>query len=228
MALSALIFLSVIFAAAHIGLSHGSIRKNLVEKLGKLGFMVVYSLVSLLSFGGALAILIFSEGPSLGPVLYALPGWIVYPATYFLMFVALFMIIFSGATPSPTGMMPAEMEPRGIVRITRHSMNMGFAALALAHIIAIGALGDIAFFSSIFVVGFFGAFHQDSRKAVERGEDFIGFKEKTSVIPFLAILRRKTSLKIGEFSLPILLVVLVVYIVLVMWGHEFLFKVAPH
>jgi len=228
MELTGLIFFSVIFAATHIGLSHGDLRKNLVEKFGKVGFMGVYSLVSLVSFGCAIAILIFNDDPGIGPVLFELPGWIVHPVTYFLMLAALFFIVFSGANPSPTGMMPTDMETRGIIRITRHSMNMGFVCLAIAHMVANGALGNIMFFASILVVGFFGALHQDARKAVERGEAFIEFKEKTSVIPFLAIIRGKNSLKVSELSIPVFLVVIALYIFLAVWGHEFLFKVPPH
>jgi uncharacterized membrane protein len=209
MAVVALVLFSSLFAITHIGLSCDPFRQRLIDKLGNKVFMVVYSLIALIAIGPAIAILINVENT--GPQLWEAPFW-CYPIVHLLMLLAILMLILSFANPSPTGMMPASMEVRGVLRITRHPMNMGFAFFGLAHLIAGGSLGEIFFFGSFFVVGFLGAYLQDRKVASEKGEPFAKFADQTSVFPFAALITGKNHLEIGEISKPIVLVSLAVYI----------------
>jgi len=224
MALYLLILLSVLFVATHFALSHGRLREGLKEKLGQLPFLAVYSLVSIATLGGA--ILVFAYHRHQGALLWSTPGWL-YPPIYLLMLIAFLFLALSLANPSPASLMPAAMEPRGILRITRHPMDMGLAAFALAHVIANGFLGDVVFFGSIFVVGFLGVYHQDRRKAREKGEAYRALQEKTSIFPFAAIIRGKTTLEPGQFSLPLILIAVIAFLV-VLFLHQRLFGVAPY
>jgi uncharacterized membrane protein len=219
MALTMLIVLSVLFAATHLALSHGNLRALLIEKLGAWPFRGVYSVISLVTLGGAAAV--YWNDRSLGPVLWDAPGWLTVIVAYPLMFFALEFVALMLGTPSPVSMMPAKAEPRGVLRITRHPMNMGFACLGAAHVVATGTLGAVCFFGSIFVVGFFGAFHQDRRKAQEGDEAFQAFRQQTSVFPFWAVLRGKTTLEAGELSLPLLLIGLLAFVGLVLLHGRF-------
>ena len=161
----------------------------------------------------------------MGPVLWTLSPWL-YPVIYLLMLLAFLLLAFSVVNPSPAGMRPASMEPRGVLRVTRHPMNMGFACFGLSHMLANGSLGDLFFFSSLFVVGFFGAFHQDRRKAREKGEPFLAFQNQTSVIPFAAILSGKTRLETGEFNRIVIVVAVVAYVAVILL-HQKLFGIRP-
>jgi len=223
MALFLLVLLSVLFAATHIGMSHGVYRARLIERFGAKPFMGIYSLVALVTLGGA--IWVFSTHKGIGPHLWTLSGWL-YPLVYLLMLLSFLLLVLSVATPSPTGMMPASMEPRGVLRVTRHPMNMGFACFGLAHLLANGALGDVFFFGAIFVVGFAGAYHQDRRKARERGDAFELFQSQTSVLPFAALVQGKTRLEPGEFSRPLLVAALTAFAAALLL-HEKLFGVSP-
>jgi len=223
MALAGLILFSVLFAVTHIGMSHDPLRARLVERLGPKPFMGLYSLVSFVTLGGA--IWIFSGHRGLGPVLWVLPG-LTYPLIYLLMLFAIFLLVFSVVNPSPTGMDTKMRPPRGVLSITRHPMNVGIGLFGLAHMVANGALGDVFFFGSLFVVGIFGAYHQDRRKAREIGESFADFEAHTSVFPFVAILKGKNKLRKEEFSLLFVAVSLLVYI-LVMTFHGKLFGASP-
>jgi uncharacterized membrane protein len=223
MALFLLILLSLLFVATHLGMSHDPCRSHLVRRLGPLPFMGAYSLVSLVTLGGA--IWVFATHEHRGPQLWTLPCWL-YPVVYLLMLLSFLLLVLSVSTPSPTGMRPAPMEPRGVLRVTRHPMNMGFACFGLAHVLANGTLGDVFFFGSIFLVGFAGAYHQDRRKAREHGEPFRNFQRRTSVFPFAAILRGKTGFAPGEMSRPLLVTAVAAFLAALLL-HEKLFGVRP-
>ena len=223
MALALLILLSTLFAVSHLGMSHDPWRSRLIGKLGEKGFKLVYLLVSLLTLGGA--IWVFSGHRGLGPVLWTLPGWLV-PLFFLLMLLAFLLFVFSLVTPSPTGMRPAGLEARGVLRVTRHPMNMAFASFGLAHLLANGSLGDLFFFGSFFVVGFFGAYHQDRRLARSKGEPFASFQKQTGILPFAAILAGKTRLAPEEFCRVALAVALAIYLAVILL-HRTLFGVVP-
>lgn len=217
-----LIIASSLFFLTHLVLSHGFIREAMIEQLSELGFRAVYSLVAFLTLG--LAILMMMKVQDMGPVFWD-STWL-YPLTYLLMMLAFTLTLLALANPSPTGMMPAAMEPRGVLRVTRHPMNMGIASFALAHLIANGSLGGLFFFGAIFLTGFVGAYHQDRRKAREKGDEFRTFQEQTSVLPFAAIINGKTRLAIKEFSLPLLVIAAAAYVAMI-FLHQRLIGVTP-
>jgi len=216
MALTLLIVCSALFAVTHIGLSHGAVRERLVTSLGEWPFRGLYSLVSFLTLGPAFYIAWTSR--HLGPVLYDLPFWLERAVAVPLMLFALLLLVLAFATPSPTGMVPARPEARGVLRITRHPMNMGLAAFGLAHLVANGALGDVVFFGCCFVlVGVVGAIHQDRRKARERGQVFADFRSETSVLPFAAILTHRNRFSASELPLPMVFIAIVVWAALLVF-----------
>jgi uncharacterized membrane protein len=112
-------------------------------------------------------------------------------------------------------MLPAKLEARGVLRITRHPMNMGLASIAIAHVLANGTFGDVAFWGSIAAVGLVGPYHMDSRLKKQRGAPFIEFCKTTSVMPFSAILGRRNRLAIDELSFPLAILALIAFVALV-------------
>jgi uncharacterized membrane protein len=114
-------------------------------------------------------------------------------------------------------MMPAKNEARGVLRITRHPMNMGITMWALAHLLANGTVGDVAFFGSFVVIGVIGPYHQDARLKRSKGEKFSEFCRQTSVLPFGAILRGRNRLVVDELSFPLAFIAAVVFTVLLVF-----------
>ncbi len=204
-------------------MSHDPFRGRLIKGLGEKSFLLIYSLVSFITFGGA--IWIFSRQDNLGPILWFLPQGL-YPVVQILVLIAFLFFVLSVKDASPTGMSPAKMKVRGVLHITRHPMNMSFAAFGLAHMLANGCLGDLVFFGSIFLVGFFGSYHQDRRKLREKGEPFRAFQEETGIFPFSAIIKRKTKLAPGEFSFVFVLLAIAAYVVVFLL-HDKLFGARP-
>ena len=200
-------------------LSHGAIRENLVAKLGQWPFRGLYSVISFLTLGTAAVL--WWQNRHLGPVLWELNPWVERGIALVIMLVAIEFIALSLANPSPASMLPGNNEPRGILRVTRHPMNMGLALFGLAHVLANGTVGDVAFFGAFVIVGVAGPFHMDARLKKERGEGFAEFCRQTSVIPFLAILQGRTKFRADEISFPLFLIGVIVYIVLVVFHGRF-------
>ncbi len=219
MLLSLIIAFSLAFAFSHIVLCAEPLRTELVEKMGSMGFRVVYSFISIGTFAPA-AVLAFTNR-HLGPVLFVLPRWAELTIALILMFGAVQLIVLSLATPSPVSLIPAKAEARGILRITRHPMNMGWVAFGLAHIAANGTLSDVVFFGTCFVfVGLIGAFHMDSRKRRQGGDQIDAFFKETSVIPFAAILLRRQRVVLTELAWPMIILGILMWAALVFYHGQ--------
>jgi len=171
--------------------------------------------ISFLTLGTAAVL--WWQNRHLGPVVWELNPWVERGIALVLMLVAIEFIALSLANPSPASMLPGNNEPRGILRITRHPMNMGLALFGLAHMLANGTVGDIAFFGAFVVVGVAGPFHMDARLKKERGEGFAEFCRQTSVIPFVAIARGRTKFRADEISFPLFLIGVVIFVALVIF-----------
>jgi uncharacterized membrane protein len=216
MYLTLIIAFSVLFPLTHILFSHGSIRSGLVATLrGEWPFRGFYSLISFLTLGPSVAI--WWSNRHLGPELWDLPFWLERAIAIPLMFFAIFLLFLMLATPSSASMLPGVIKARGVLRITRHPMNMAFAFFGLAHLASNGYLGDVFFFGQFVVLGIVGAIHQDSRLLEKKGEAYAEFKRTTSVFPFVAILRGRNRLDAGELGFPLFLIAVVVFVALVIY-----------
>jgi uncharacterized membrane protein len=100
-------------------------------------------------------------------------------------------------------------------------MNMAFAMWGLAHLLANGTVGDVAFFGSFVAVGVIGPYHMDTRHKRSKGEEFKEFCKQTSVMPFSAILGRRNHLAIDELSFPLALIAVVAFVVLFLFHGRF-------
>jgi len=225
MAAVALVFLSLLFIVTHIGMSAEPFRSNMVKRLGELGFKGVYSLISILTLGGAILFFIHYRET----LHESAPLWNMHPLWVFLalilIFVSIPLVVFGLTQPSPTGMAQISYEPLGILLVTRHPVNIGIALFGLAHMLANPRLGDAALFGSLFIVGFFGAFHQDARKTRTLGEQFASFKAKTSIIPLAAIVTKKNNFSLNDLSKPMLILCVLLYFGLMIF-HKKLFGVS--
>jgi uncharacterized membrane protein len=219
MILTLIVVFSILFMLTHIGLSHGEIRQGLVDKLGQWPFRGLYTLVSIGTLGPAAVL--WWQNRHLGPVLWELPFWPERIVAAALVLFALLLFFQSLATPSPAGMAPAKTQARGVLRITRHPMNMAFALWGLAHLLANGTVGDVAFFGTFVVVGVLGAYHMDARIKRSRGEPFAEFCRQTSVLPFGAIVRGRNRLAADELSFPLAVIGVAVFIALGVFHSRF-------
>jgi uncharacterized membrane protein len=219
MTLTLIVLFSALFAVTHLVLSHGPIREGFVKTIGQWPFRGLYSLISFLTLGPAAVL--WWQNRHLGAVLWELPFWPERIVAGLLVLFGFFLLFQMLATPSPASMAPAKNEARGVLRITRHPMNMAFALWGLAHLLANGTVGDVAFFGSFVVIGILGPYHQDARLKRSKGEGFTDFCRQTSVMPFSAILGRRNRLALDELSFPLALLAAVAFVVLTVFHSRF-------
>lgn len=190
-----------LFAGTHVGGSSRPVRRFLIERLGLPGFKGVYSLVSLATF--LPLVFIYFGDKHAGPALFR-PTPALWWTAQGLMLLALVVLLQALATPNPLTT-AAELsdsyrpEPAGIQRVTRHPMNTAFALYGAAHCMVLPFVGDWLFFGGFVVFAPISAWHQDARGRESGRPEVAAFQERTSALPFAAILGGRQRLVVGEF-----------------------------
>jgi uncharacterized membrane protein len=180
------------FAAIHLGLSGTRLRDVLVTRLGQPAYMIAFSVASVVVLIWLISA--YKAAPYL-------PTWgnpeAFKPFAIILMLPAFLMVVIGLTTPNPTAVAQesfALKEPQGIVAVTRHPFLMGVALWSIVHLAANGDLASLLFFGSMAVVSLAGPASIDAKRRRSLGpEVWDGFAAKTSIVPFKAILERRSA-----------------------------------
>jgi uncharacterized membrane protein len=169
------------FVISHELLSH-PLRAPLVARLGERGFALVYSVVALASFGGAVQL--WRNIPK--DRLWDTPAGAYVPALV-AMLVASIFFVGSVSAPNPAMMPGVKGEPKGLQRITRHPMMWSMAIWAGVHILMTADPRTIVLAGGVGVLALFGTVMQDGKKRAQNPA-YAAHMARTSHLPFLAIL----------------------------------------
>jgi uncharacterized membrane protein len=171
------------FVGTHFLMSH-PLRAAIARALGAAGFMGIYSLVSLATFGWA--IMAFRAAPASVP--YWIAGDLIWWIASVLMLVG--SVLFAGslfgnpALPRPDAAELARAPVRGVFGITRHPMMWGFALWALVHVLVAPNCATIALAAAMALLALGGSLGQDAKKARLMGDGWRDWASRTSFIPF--------------------------------------------
>lgn len=208
------LLLWILFAGTHTVLSHPPVRRPLVARLGTPGYLLLYSIVGLATFGPLLAAFFGYRTPHVIPLplLAQTPG--IWWATMVLMFFAIMLVVLGFSRPNPVSSLTDKpgSGALGVLRITRHPAFMGVAIMGFAHLLVNYAAIDRVFFGGLLAYSILGCIHQDWRRRQteqsERGQYFA----ETSFFPFVAILQRRNRLVLRELSPVAVGIGIVVYV----------------
>jgi len=180
------------FVGTHLLMSH-PLRAALVARLGERGFAGVYSLVAAATL--AWMIVAWRSMPDPSP-LYVAPLW-WWPFASAIMLVASILLVGSlignPAFPHP-GAGPRDIPPpKGVFAITRHPMNWSFMTWAAVHVSISGSARNLIVAGGIFILALAGSIGQDRKKARLIGEPWRQWQERTSFVPFAALLQGRAS-----------------------------------
>ena len=220
---------AAVFVAMHVLVAGTALRGRLVARLGEGPYMGLFSL-------GSVASLVWLGLAFAGARGHAgdLELWGITPAlrhlSLGLVFLGFLLIVPGLLTPNPTSVAQQKVlespEPaRGIVRVTRHPFLWGVAIWALAHMISNGDVASLVLFGSLLVLALVGPASIDHKRALAFGERWAAFRDKTSAVPFAAILQRRQRFVLSEVGWK-LAAAAVVYAV-VIGIHPYLFGVSP-
>ncbi|PHT32990.1 15-cis-zeta-carotene isomerase, chloroplastic [Capsicum baccatum] len=182
--------LTLIFAIVHSGLA--SLRDKGEELIGERAFRVLFAGISLPL--AVSTIVYFINHRYDGVQLWQVNGiagvhelvWVSNFISFFFLYPSTFNLLEVAAVDKPK----MHLWETGIMRITRHPQVIW----CLAHTLWIG--NSVAVAASVGLIGhhLFGAWNGDRRLAIRYGEAFEVVKERTSIIPFAAILDGRQKL----------------------------------
>jgi len=206
------------FAATHMGLASVRARPRLVDRFGEGIYLGLYSLVSLAFFVPLFWFYLLHKhaGPLLWSVALAPPARDLF---YLLAGAAMTLAVLGLLQPSPASITGGPMEVRGVARITRHPLFMGFGLLGLLHLVPNGAASDVAFFGGLPLFAVVGCRHQDRRKLAT---GLVGYRDYVAATPFLPFTRPGTLMGLREVGF-VRLGLAVAVTVLIRWYHRMLF-----
>ncbi|MBD2456922.1 hypothetical protein H6G80_22955 [Nostoc sp. FACHB-87] len=190
------------FAIAHSG---GAALRPLAEKhIGARLYRILFALVSL-----PLAVILITyffnhryDGWQLWQV-QGVPGiqavvWVLSAISFLFLYPATFNLLEIAAIQKPQ----VHLYETGIIRITRHPQMVGQVIWCFAHTLWLGTSFTLVTSLGLVLHHLFGVWHGDRRLSQRYGEAFELVKQRTSIIPFQAILDGRQSLKWPEFIRP--------------------------
>lgn len=171
------------FVGTHFLLSH-PFRAPLVKALGTNGFLGLYSLVALGTFGWVIHA--FMAAPAAAPLWGAGDGlWGIASALMLIGSILFVGSLFGNpALPGPPDQAIASGPARGVFAITRHPMMWGFALWALVHLLVSPQPKVLALTLAIGFLAIFGSVGQDAKKAALMGDSWRDWASRTSFLPF--------------------------------------------
>lgn len=206
------------FATAHSGLAALRIRGE--KYIGARAYRVIFALVSL-PLAAILLVYFFNhryDGMQLWQV-QSVQGikplvWILSAISFLFLYPSTFNLLEVAAIAKPQ----VHLHETGIIRITRHPQMVGQIVWCIAHTLWIGSSFMVVTSLGLILHHLFGVWHGDRRLYQRYGDAFLELKQRTSVIPFLAIAQGRQEFKWQEFARPAYVGV-VITIILFRWLH---------
>lgn len=213
--------LQLVFAIAHSG---GAAVRPWAEKyLGPRLYRIIFALISL-PLAVILIVYFFNhryDGWQLWQV-QGIPGvealvWSLSAISFLFLYPATFNLLEIAAIQKPQ----VHLYETGIIRITRHPQMVGQVIWCVAHTLWLGTSFTLVTSIGLVLHHLFGVWHGDHRLSQRYGEAFTLLKQRTSIIPFQAIIDGRQSLNWEEFFRPAYLGV-VIFTGLLWWSHPLL------
>lgn len=211
------------FATAHSGLA--ALRPWAEARIGARLYRVLFALVSL-PLATTLIIYFINhryDGLQLWQ-LQGIPGiqplvWGLSAVSFLFLYPATFNLLEIAAIQKPQ----VHLYETGIIRITRHPQMVGQVIWCLAHSLWLGTTFMLVTSAGLILHHLFGVWHGDRRLLARYGDAFEKVRERTSIIPFLAILQGRQTLVWQEFLKPAYLGVLL-FVLGLWWAHPLLIR----
>lgn len=215
---------ALFFAGIHLGVAGTGLRDRLVAAMGR-GYRALFSIAS--AAGLIWLIFAYNHAPYLPS--WGIPEWWK-PVAIVLMLPAFLLVVIGLATPNPTAVGQEERvgdAPTGIVRVTRHPFLTGVTLWAIVHLIANGDWASFVFFGAVAVVAGAGTVSIDAKRRRNLGDArWQAFADRTSILPFAAILQGRNRFSAAELGAWRPLVGVLAY-ALMLGGHVHLIGVSP-
>jgi uncharacterized membrane protein len=216
-AVASLALATLAFVGSHLAMSH-PLRVRWLGLLGEQVFLLLYSAVAFVTLGWM--ILSWRAVRNSFP-LWVAPPW-AWPVASGAMLVA--CILLAGAFfrnpafPHP-GARPKAIRPAsGVFAVTRHPMNSAFILWAVVHVALWGSPRNLIVAGGILVLALLGSIGQDGKKLDVVGEPWRQWMDRTSFLPFAALLSGRARWGALKEAWPAVLIGLLLWLAIT-WLH---------
>ena len=216
---------ALFFVGTHIGIGTTPLRAEVIERVGEGWYRLLFSLVSI----AAIVWLVMAYRAA--PFVPLWQGGAVFNGLAILVMpVACLFLATALVQPNPTaiGQQPDPDAPepaRGMLRITRHPMMWGIGLWAITHLLANPDQASVVFFGAFAVLALGGAAALDHRLTRQNRPGWGVFVQRTSFLPFAAVLEGRQHVVWSEIGWQPLALAIGLYVVLLLL-HPWLFGVA--
>ncbi len=225
-----LIAAAAVFLAIHLLISGTRVRDGIVAIVGENAYQGLFSLASL---GIIIWLAVAYNQAQAGaddPVLYT--------SAIAVRHMALPIVLLAFLIGAPGLMMAnptavrgekaaAKAETvRGILRVTRHPFLWGVAIWSAFHLSANGDAASVILFGTFLVLSVLGTFSIDAKRKRKLGPEWNSFAEKTSNVPFAAIIRGRNHFVALEYFDWRFFVAILLFTIILM-AHARIFGVSP-
>lgn len=215
-----------VFIAFHVIPAIGPVRRGLIATIGKVPYIVGYSMASLGLLGWVGVA--YSEAEYIE--LWQTAEWMRW-VPVILMYPACALVVGSlmHANPLSVGLRGDQFDPEkpGIVSVTRHPLMWGLLLWSLAHMAPNGDLASLLMFGLFTLLGLAGPPSLDAKARRKLGaERWAELAGPTSNIPFAAILRGRVPGDWGNVFCQPAIGGMILYAVL-MGGHYYVIGISP-
>lgn len=216
---------ALFFVGTHIGIGTTPLRTEVIDRIGEGWYRLLFSLVSIVAI--VWLVMAYRAAPVVplwyGGVFFNVLAIIVMP-------VACLFLVTALIQPNPTaiGQQPDPDAPepaRGMLRVTRHPMMWGVGLWAVTHLLANPDLASVLFFGAFAVLAFAGAAALDHRLTRQNRPGWGIFVQRTSFLPFAAIIEGRQQFVWPEIGWSPVGLALGLYVVLLV-AHPWLFGIA--
>ncbi|HYO95753.1 MAG TPA: NnrU family protein [Polyangiaceae bacterium] len=216
---------ALVWLFLHVVVAGSDVRFWLTRRIGEQPFRAAFALASV----GALVFLVFAYRRAPCAPLWTLSrdaAWL----PLFVMPPAFVLLAGAFTVPNPTAVAAEAAlkrpEPaRGVLRITRHPFLWAVTLWAAAHLLVNGNSASLLFFGTLSLTAVLGTRSIDRKRARTHPDSWGAYRQRTSNLPFLALIQRRNRLVARELWLPIAIGAALTLATLAF--HESLFHVAP-
>jgi uncharacterized membrane protein len=191
-----LLLAAALWVFVHVGISGTRLRDGVVATLGERGFMLAFSLASVV----AITLLVLAWRNAETTPLWAAPAWLRWILAAVMLAALILFMTSHKRNPTAVGGKGLGEEPRGIQRVTRHPMLWSFALWGAVHVIGNGDTASLVFFGAFLVTALAGMPSIDAKLARRHGAAWKGFAARTSILPFGAIAAGRNRLVLSEIG----------------------------
>lgn len=215
-----------LFLLTHMIPARPVLRARLTGWLGERGYLIVYSIISLV----LLAWLIDAARRAPTLLLWISPPWLYWLPVLVMPLACILLVAgLSSANPFSLGAGKQRFDPQhpGIIAVTRHPVLWALASWALVHLAVNGDLAKVILFGLFASLALAGMVLLDRRRRRQLGNThWHRLAAHTSMLPFIAVLGGRARLDRNTVSLWQLSGGLLLFLILLA-AHQALIGAAP-